>query len=293
MMPANICPIIPAIFLKARQNFEFIDISPNTLMMDESKTLEKVKFDPNLYAGILYVHSYGNEFFPKSFFQELKNIHPSLTIIDDRCLCFPSFAEPDLEYVDLIIYSTGYAKPVDIGSGGYGWINEIFQYRPSLLEYSIDSLKLIDQNLKTALSQKTQFHYQVDDWLNGSPFEITVKEYKTIVQSELKMVQPLKNQINKIYSEGLPSEIQFSSEFQKWRFNIKTTQKDEILKQLFSAGLFASSLYHSLGGIMGNGDFPHAKRLYQHIINLFNDRYYTEEKAHRTVEFINSVLKRA
>jgi hypothetical protein len=292
LLPANICPIVPAIFLKAQQDFELIDISPTSLGMDEEATLERLRSNPHRYSGVLYVHSYGNEFIPKSFFQELKQLDPSLRVIDDRCLCFPTTDEQDLTCIDLAIYSTGYAKPVNIGFGGYGWLKEIFQYRPSLLAFSTNSQKRIEQELKTALSQDTQFHYLVDDWLNTTPIEISVHHYKSIIQTELKRIQIHKNQINKVYSDGLPAEIQFPLEFQNWRFNIKVARKEEIIRQLFEAGLFASSLYHSLGGIMGKGDFPNAKELHQNIINLFNDRYYTEEKAHQTVNIINSLLKR-
>ena len=293
LLPANICPIVPAIFLKARQNFEFVDISPTTLGMDEEATLKRLKLNPSKYAGVLYVHSYGDEFIPQSFFQTLKRLHPELNLIDDRCLCFPTFIEPDLTYIDLAIYSTGYAKPVDIGYGGYGWLKEIHQYRSSLLPYSNASQKKIEQELKTALSQDIRFHYRIDNWLNGSPIEFSVHHYTSMIQTELIRIQNQKNQFNKIYSSGLPIEIQFPKEFQNWRFNIKVAHKEKIIKQLFDAGLFASSLYHSLGGIMGGGDFPNAKQLHQNIVNLFNDRYYTEEQAYQTVNIINSLVKRA
>ncbi len=293
LLPANVCPIVPAIFLKAQQNFEFVDISPTTLGMDEEATLDRIKHNHSKVAGVLYVHSYGDEFIPQSFFQSLKYLHPEYKIIDDRCLCFPSFIEPDLTSIDLAIYSTGYAKPVDIGYGGYGWLKEIHPYRSPLLPYSNDSQKKLEQELKIALSQDVQFHYRIDDWLNGSPIKYSVHQYTSIIQTELIKIQNQKNRINKIYSTGLPYEIQFPIEFQNWRFNIKVTHKEKIIKQLFDAGLFASSLYHSLGGIMGRGDFPNAKELHKNIINLFNDRYYTEEQAHQTVNIINSLVMRA
>ncbi len=291
LLPANICPIVPAIFLKAKQAFELVDISPSSLGMDEEIVLDKVKSNPNQYAGVLYVHSYGSEFVPRLFFQELKNLLPSLAIIDDRCLCMPTFSEPDFANFDLVIYSTGYAKYVDIGSGGYGWLNNVFHYRPSFVEYSHDSQMLFERDLNTAISHNSKFLYTINDWLNGSLFNKTRTEYRNIVQIELKRIRSLKSKINKIYSEGLPAEMQFSSEFQNWRFNIRTTHKKYFLKHIFSAGLFASSHYTSLGGIMCEGKFPKAKTLHQHIINLFNDRYFTEENAHQTVSIINTLLK--
>ena len=79
----------------------------------------------------------------------------------------------------------------------------------------------------------------------------------------------------------LPKEIQFPIEYQNWRFNIRVNNKEEILKNIFDAGLFASGHYKPLAD-----HCPVAKDLYEHVINLFNDFYYTEEQARRTCEVI-------
>ena len=41
---------------------------------------------------------------------------------------------------------------------------------------------------------------------------------------------------------------------------------------------------------MAEGKFPFAENLHDHIINLFNDRYYSLEQAKKTVEVINQAL---
>src|SRR4029453_3610942 len=87
LIPANICPIVPITFFKARVPFEFVDISPMTLHMD----LERVEalMKARQYGGVLYVPTYGEASTPVEFFARAKSIDPELLIIDDRCLCRP------------------------------------------------------------------------------------------------------------------------------------------------------------------------------------------------------------
>ena len=64
------------------------------------------------------------------------------------------------------------------------------------------------------------------------------------------------------------------------------SDKKKTLEALFNAGLFASSHYASLGGIMGPGKFPMAKRLADEVVNLFNDIHYTLEMAEKTAKIV-------
>lgn len=75
-----------------------------------------------------------------------------------------------------------------------------------------------------------------------------------------------------------------------WRFKIIVINRDRILKELFRNKLFASSHYASIGTILNRQSCPIADHLNQNIINLFKDKYYTEEKARRTVEIIRNNL---
>jgi hypothetical protein len=65
------------------------------------------------------------------------------------------------------------------------------------------------------------------------------------------------------------------------------------VERLFAAELFASRHYASLGGIFCNERFPAAERLHRGIVNLFNDFYFDEEQARRTVDCVLRHLARA
>ena len=92
LLPANICPIVPITFFKARVPFEFVDISAETLHMDLEQA--KALVTRRKYGGLLYSHTYGELSTPNEFFTNVKSIHPELLILDDRCLCIPDL-EPD------------------------------------------------------------------------------------------------------------------------------------------------------------------------------------------------------
>src|SRR5512145_2688525 len=82
LLPANICPIVPITFLKARIPFQFVDISPQTLHMDLEQA-EALINNGNV-GGLLYAHTYGAASTPNEFFEVLKSLAPDLMIIDDR-----------------------------------------------------------------------------------------------------------------------------------------------------------------------------------------------------------------
>jgi len=103
-------------------------------------------------------------------------------------------------------------------------------------------------------------------------------DYRQQIQEGLETSVQHRATLNKIYANRLPAEIQLSREYQSWRFNIRLKNKERVLKAIFSAGLFASSHYASLAGIMAPGRCLQAENLANEIINLFNDRYFDPQK---------------
>ena len=95
-----------------------------------------------------------------------------------------------------------------------------------------------------------------------------------------------KEKLNAIYRKELSKTIQLPEAYQHWRFNILVQNKEEILKALFDAGLFASSHYKALG----EEPAPIASNLSAYVINLFNDSYFTEKQAKECCEIINTYM---
>ncbi|MBO4264080.1 MAG: hypothetical protein J5871_05315, partial [Bacteroidales bacterium] len=105
-----------------------------------------------------------------------------------------------------------------------------------------------------------------------------------------------KQRLNEIYRTSLPAGIQLPEHFQQWRFHIRMENPAPVVAALFAAPgrlfaapgrLFAGRHYASRAL---PGTCPCAEDLAAHVINLFNDLYYSEEQAYRTCEIIRRFL---
>ena len=284
LLPANICPIVPLTFMKAQVPFELVDISPDTLHMDLEQANALIQ--QRQFGGLLYAHTYGESSTPHGFFEAIKRISPELLIIDDRCLCIPALEPDPLNQADVQLYSTGYAKIVDLSSGGYAFLRDELDYVPAQLPFHPRYHEELEKAYKASISQRTRFFYRDSDWLETSPPLPAWDHY--VERIEKKLMQSLEQRIalNQIYASLLPAEIQLPRGFQTWRFNVRVKDKQRVLERIFSGGLFASSHYASLAGIMTGGKAPHAEHLADRVINLFNDHHFTADQAERVCKII-------
>ena len=257
--PLNICPIVPDTFLKANKEFEFCDISLDTLCMDENLILKKISND-NTIDGILFVKTFGIELNVDPLFKKIKSINKNIFIIDDMCPCMQEF-DYDIEksFSDMALFSSGYSKYIDLGYGGYGFLK--------------------DDNFKNVF----------DDKANTKEF----LEYKYKILEQISVMIKHKIALNSIYIENIPKHLHLGEKFNNWRFSILVKNKDKILKEIFKIdGLFASSHYpqidfeYSLNPIKDSN----TKKIHDEILNLFNDFRFTQEKAYKIVDIINKYI---
>ena len=292
ILPANICSIVPSIFLKANKKFEFIDISNETLCLDFNETYDRIKKEPQKYTGLLFSHTYGVEINVTDFFRSIKKLKEEIFTIDDKCLCIPNLNGILPPYTDLVLYSTGYSKIIEIGWGGYGLFNDVssVEYKNYELEYNANDLNDLQNQFRIALDQKKKFKYKDSNWLGGTKNYNEFAKYKKEVYGKIDSVLKLKNQINNIYYQ-LPKEIVLNDKYNYWRFNIIVKNKQQLIKNIFRNGLFASSHYPSLAGIFDNHRAPFAEKLHKSIINLFNDFRFNEKKAQQIVEIVKKHIQ--
>jgi hypothetical protein len=285
LIPANVCPIVVATFLKARRDFEFIDISPTTFCLDQEQTLAKLQTNPQRYAGVLFVRTYGISHSFDAFFAAIKAAAPDVAVIDDRCLCPPSFDATN-DVADLLLYSTGYSKYVDIDFGGFGWMPDKLLYQAGKLPYDRADLDRLTANFKEAIETRKPLIYEDSDWLDTTEPSISWQEYTAKVTRTLAAAAALKAELNHVYSTELPPAIQLPEDYHAWRFNIVVPEKRALLKRIFDEGLFGSSHYAAATGIFTSDPFPHAQKLHSNVVNLFNDFRFDADKARRVVQII-------
>jgi hypothetical protein len=290
IMPANICPIVPATIIKAGLTPHFIDIDPKELTMDGAILLETLKSEPHDFSGLIWVRTYGNnEPDLNPLIQSVKEYVPSLFFVDDQCLSVPLITVAKSE-ADLILYSTGYSKIAELGWGGYGFLASDFDYEKFPLDYQEAAHDEMQTIFREAIEQESKIKIPDTPWLDGRRPELSFDDYKMEVLRLSQKALAHKAKINAIYAEILPAEIQLDQSFQNWRFNILVKNKEQILKQIFEARLFASSHYAAVAPLYSPQNAPVAGELSGNIMNLFNDERFDEAMAEKTALIIKENL---
>jgi len=290
ILPANICPIVPATFMKAKAKFIFVDIDNNSLLISKEKLMGILKNNKTI-TSILFNHTYGVEVENQELFKNIKDISENIIIIDDRCLTKPKLSPDKFSLADITMYSTGYSKFVDFNYGGYTFVNEKIKYKKINLEYSDSDYDKLIENFNKVLNKKTRYIYKDSNWLDTRKPKYTFKEYTVKLEEILPKITQHKKNINKIYYEKINTKFQMGKEYANWRFNILVENKEFLLKKIFENKLFASSHYQSLVGIFGTGEQKNTERLHSKVINLFNDFRFNEEMAEKISNVVNKYAK--
>jgi hypothetical protein len=286
LLPANVCPIVPLTFFKAKAPFEFVDISAKTLHLDLDAVLSQLRSRHGRYGGILYVHTYGDPFTPSQEFAEIKETDPDLLLIDDRCLCVPDLTPDASNAADAVLYSTGYAKLVDHGFGGYAFLQGNIVCRHHALPYEPQDLVALEASYKQAIQSRQDYSYTDSCWLQTDAELPAWPEFADRVRDASKISLEQRRRINTVYDTLIPAEFRLPASYQLWRYNIRVKDGAAMLRVIFEAGLFASAHYASLAGLFGPGTGRHASELAGQVVNLFNDRHFTPDMAEKTAKTV-------
>lgn len=288
LLPSNVCPVVPLAFLKAGVDFEFVDIDESHAM---NQTLCIDKVSTGNYAGILFVHAYGRDYDVTSFYNNIKSFDSEICIIDDKCLCIPNTKEDVMSScIDFQLFSTGYAKYVELSYGGFANITkDIDLYKSSELVY--DKELEINQQLyiKKCLNEGSRYLLHSDiPWLDCSNLKMSGQEYLALIEKKKTVVLENKELINSIYRENLPKSIQMGNEYENWRFCILVNNQQQLLEQIFRNNLFAGTNFPSISYMFKGIHSQNAEKESSRIINLFNDFRINKEQAQRLCEIIVS-----
>jgi hypothetical protein len=170
--------------------------------------------------------------------------------------------------------------------GGYAFLDENVAYHPKNLPFASQALEEIEMEYKQAIQDRSTYTYTDSDWLQTDADLPAWYDYRQQIEDGLGTSLEHRTELNEIYSNRLPDEIQLPQEYQTWRFNIRLINKDQVLKAIFASSTFASSHYASLAGIMAPGRSPQAEALSNEIINLFNDHHFDAQRAEQVCAVI-------
>lgn len=246
LLPANICPDMVTTLHHAGLTTTFIDLQADNLCIHQETVLALAK----QASLLLFVHTYGIEHDFYSFFEQVREQHPEIIIVDDKCLCLPDLDVKDSP-ADLVLYSTGEKKMVNLGGGAIGYLADKWQY---------DEVKVEENDLLTN-----------ELWLLD-PKQLYLKMDAIIAHKE---------KLNTIYRALLPEAIQLPDAYQHWRFHILVPNQQQVIEALRAEGIPAECPYPALDDAC-----VVANNLHTYAIQLYNDKQLTQEQATRACEII-------
>lgn len=291
LVPANVCPIVLATFIKAQVPYRLLDIDRKTLCIDLKLVKQNLRQSEN-NLGLLFVRTYGCKQVQEKTLRDLKAAYKNLMIIiDDRCLDIPE-VDPTAftETIDLTLFSTGYSKYVELGYGGYGWLSKLQTHRyisPDIVYDEIEHNNLVS-DFKHAIQSNTTFVYRYNNWLDNRILPHTLEEYFQLIIQKSAEARDRKAQNNHVYRQNINPKLWLGDAFDNWRFSILVNNKTQVLDSIFANGDFASSHYASLAGIFDTTQAPIAEMIHSQIVNLFNDYRCDKEMAKRVSKIVES-----
>lgn len=290
ILPANICPIVPITLFKAKKKIIFCDISLSSFCLDEEKALTILQKNANKIEGIIFVRTYGCPNEPLNFFKRAKEEKESIFLVDDKCLCPPSFTFKESQ-ADLTLYSTGYSKYVDLGWGGWGFGKNPPKQVNKKIKYFEKDFHTTEKAYRNALEVEQKYLYSENNWLDTRMPKIKYEDFKVMVLKRLNAMNKRKKDLNSIYSYYL-SEFALPDEYHNWRYNITCSNPEEIIYESFKMGYFASRHYKSLVPSFGFGKVRNSEWLAARVVNLFNDLRLSEYSVEKLANAIKKIIKK-
>ena len=284
LLPANVCPIVPAVFILSGHRYEMVDINPKSLYMDKPLIMKRLQ--KGGCEGVFWVHTYGAiDEDIENYFTYIRKHYPKLTLIDDRCLARPSSIAVNSQ-ADLELYSTGYSKFVDLGWGGWGFTPDKYCLKAYRTDYEPDLHNRLVSHFRDVLSLKQEYTPPDGIWLDTHSPSITWNEFWKTVQLSIDISHQHRLALSRIYRKLLPAEHLLPATYDDWRVHVFVDNPEMLVTAIFSSGGFASRHYASLVPGFGSGIVPVTKFISSRVVNLFNDFRYDTGMAQQTAETV-------
>jgi len=249
LIPRNICPIVLKVFKTLSIKYSLIDIYKNGLI-----NLDKIE-NNNVDYGLLFVEAYGEKVNSNNLFKEFKINNPGSIIIKDKCLSIPEkLVNINFDnYSDLILYSTGYSKFLDLKEGGYAFYNKKFNIK-QFLDFDSDFETFKDRYNNYLLKKKWD--------------EISMEEIQYLTNEEQNKKKIINNKILNIL---IKNNIKSNLISKVWRYTILTNNMKVLEKVLNENKILFGHNYPCMLHLEINIEDCQACNHEKKIINIFND----------------------
>lgn len=293
LVPANVCPVVPLALSAAGVAVEFLDIDPATLGMDLHLLSSRLR-NGTTPAGVVDVRTYGADAEADQRRRVIRaSVGSTTCIVDDRCAGVPLTnpdALGDARDVDVVLFSTGYGKYLDLGGAGHAFL------RPGVDLASVPEptvpFRAIETWYKRAIAERVPLA-QVSEPLRPASLQWVPhgpgpewSDHRRAIEAALPTTRQHKSVLNEIYYDYLGDADVLSEDHQRWRFSLRVAARDTALQAITAAGGFASAHYYPATALYGNQPAPVAHTVHSTILNLFNDAHYSPAMARRTAQVV-------
>jgi hypothetical protein len=202
------------------------------------------------------------------FLEKIKKEFPEIYLIDDRCLCFPDRTYSNSLF-DLVLFSTGPRKQIDLGYGGFGLVKGSVLERQNLTR-SIKDFEYVRSLIKELPEIEKWKDAAYLNWFEAKQYDHT-EDYFNELNKSLTIQVLYKKNLKEIYYKNIPQEFLMNEKYNDWRVQIRVKNKKKLLEMIFNAGMFAGDHFRSLGTWFDKREFPVGERLEREVVNLFID----------------------
>lgn len=294
VLPANVCPIVPLTCWRAGFRTDFIDIDPASQGMTADRVAARLR-DPRApqASGVIFVHPYGrvSDDTLRGVADVLESAGEELFLIDDRCSLVPSLDRPEeAQSGDMILFSTGYAKRVDIGYGGFAWVPPFIGALGLVEDFDEEAFERARAFFRDPTPRDKALAEVPQEWLDSRPVDENQYVEQVLARRELALRH--EQELRDIYMTQVPEDLHLGAEFQ-WRFNLLVDNPRELIDAIFDAGLFASAHYPSVAQAVSGAQMPNAALSGQRLVNLFTSEPFTAEMAEQCAAIARRVGRRS
>ena len=264
LVPANACPVVPLAILAAGRKVEFLDITGTYLAMShELIRARQCDSSKPKVAGVIFIRPYGAINDAAVDFKALKRLSGNTVMIDDRCSALPDLSPDRLASgADVYLYSTGYGKYVDLGEGGYAFLDPSIPYRNHWkppASFSEQHYRQLESRWKVHLSSRPQGKFWDSEtkalgWLDSGPLLLGQAEYMNVIKHRLGPVKQQKALADQVYKSLIPASVFIGDQYNAWRHQILVSEKFRLLDTIFANGLVASGHYDTTARLFSDCD---------------------------------------
>lgn len=324
LFTSNTCfsPVFASIY--AKMNPIFSDISLENFLMDENETIEIIKNNREDLAAVVYIYTFGHTSKSLLHIKQLTQQY-GITLIEDVAQAFGSKVDDQLTGTigDLSVFSFGYSKHIDAGSGGFIINNNPLIYDSDEIVEALSIIKRYKVNDSLSREYKKSFYRIRSQAMKYSDqfflYQEFVNKYESLYFKELKpdwlnikfklerfitnIHQKQRNDIAKRYYEGivkrrLQAHIYapvVRKEYSIYRYTILTNcleTSQGLSECLRKNDIHCSNLYIPVSRLFTNQNFNKSLDFSRRCINLWVDSIATRHYIEKTLECIENYYRK-